>query len=261
MSQAFQPGQVAQSPAKRNALFAGAAAALVAVGVAAGMVMRPATPSAEAETAAAVTTPVTGQAGVGASNMDALPVTPNTLAAVSPPPSTQTPQAGAVPHYGSGQSAVTPAPSNPAPVQSRPPVVTSTAPIPAQQARQVAVCNTCGVVESVRAVKQKGEGTGLGAVAGGALGGLLGNQIGGGNGRTAMTVLGAVGGGLAGHETEKQVRATTSYDVTVRMQNGTLRHLSRANPPAVGEQVVVQGQSMRAATARDLENRTISTGG
>lgn len=43
-------------------------------------------------------------------------------------------------------------------------------------------CLDCGVVESVRAVEVKGQGSGLGAVAGGVAGALLGNQIGNGNG-------------------------------------------------------------------------------
>ena len=37
-----------------------------------------------------------------------------------------------------------------------------------------------------------------GATAGGALGGVIGNQLGGGDGRTAMTVLGAGAGAYTG---------------------------------------------------------------
>ena len=108
-------------------------------------------------------------------------------------------------------------------------------------------CAQCGVVESVQAVKVKGEASGVGAVAGGVLGGVVGNQFGGGNGRTAMTVLGAVGGGVAGHEIEKNVKAKTVYSVRVRMEDGSLRTLQQSQAPAVGARVKVDGSSLRAA--------------
>ena len=73
---------------------------------------------------------------------------------------------------------------------------------PAGGTTRAALCAICGVVESVSQIQQKGQGTGLGAVAGGLLGGVVGHQIGGGNGKTAMTVLGAIGGGVAGNEVE-----------------------------------------------------------
>jgi len=113
------------------------------------------------------------------------------------------------------------------------------------------VCTTCGVVESVQAVQRKGEGTGLGAVAGGVVGGVVGNQIGKGNGRKAMTVLGAVGGGFAGHEIEKRARAETVYSVRVRMNDGTVRTLTRQQPVAVGARVTVNGQTLRVAQSND----------
>jgi outer membrane lipoprotein SlyB len=109
------------------------------------------------------------------------------------------------------------------------------------------VCTTCGVVESVQAVQRKGEGTGLGAVAGGVVGGVVGNQIGKGNGRKAMTVIGAIGGGVAGHEIEKRARAETVYSVRVRMNDGTVRTLTRQQPVAVGARVTVNGQTLRVA--------------
>jgi outer membrane lipoprotein SlyB len=117
-------------------------------------------------------------------------------------------------------------------------------------ARVPAPCRHCGVVESVRAVKKKGEGTGVGAVAGGVVGGVVGNQFGHGNGRAAMTVLGAVGGGLAGHEIEKRSRSVTVYDVQVRMDDGSLRKFEQATAPAVGARVTVDGNKLRLAAAR-----------
>ena len=111
----------------------------------------------------------------------------------------------------------------------------------------VAVCTRCGVVESVAAVQKKGQGTGLGVVAGGVLGGVVGHQVGGGNGKTAMTVLGAIGGGLAGNEVEKRARSETLFDISVRMEDGSTRVFQRAQSMALGTRVVVEGTTLRVA--------------
>jgi outer membrane lipoprotein SlyB len=110
-------------------------------------------------------------------------------------------------------------------------------------------CADCGVIESVRSVTRKGQGTGLGAVAGGVVGAAVGNQIGKGNGRSAMTVLGAVGGGLAGNEIEKRSRSVTVHEVRVRMDDGSLRTIEQAEPPHAGDRVVVQGNVLKPAPA------------
>lgn len=102
-----------------------------------------------------------------------------------------------------------------------------------------------GTVESVVAVKHKGQGTGLGAVAGGILGGVVGHQFGGGTGKDVMTVAGAVGGGLAGNEIEKNARATTVYDVRIRMEDGSVRTVQRATAPAVGTRVTYENGQAR----------------
>lgn len=110
-------------------------------------------------------------------------------------------------------------------------------------------CADCGVVESVRAVESKGQGSGLGAVTGGVIGGLLGNQIGGGGGRTAMTVVGAGAGAYAGHEIEKNVNKSISYQVRVRMNDGTHRTFYERSQPAVavGQKVRVTSGGVVAA--------------
>lgn len=112
-----------------------------------------------------------------------------------------------------------------------------------------AICTVCGTVESVRPVERQGKATGLGAVGGGVLGAVIGNQFGGGNGRVATTLLGAVGGGFAGNAIEKHVRQTTVYEVTVRMENGSLRHFERSTPVAVGARVRLEGHTFRLADA------------
>lgn len=131
----------------------------------------------------------------------------------------------------------------------------ATAAQPAQEgyrapARMAAVgnCAECGVVESVREIDAKGQGSGLGAVGGGVLGGLLGNQVGAGRGKDVMTVVGAVGGAVAGNEVEKRVKATRSYEVTVRLNDGSSRVISEASLPAwrPGDRVKVIDGTIRS---------------
>lgn len=93
------------------------------------------------------------------------------------------------------------------------------------------ICTSCGVVSSVNAVTQQGEGSGLGAVAGGVVGGLLGHQVGGGTGKKIATVAGVAGGAYAGHQIEKSQKSTTRYDVTVTMEDGSTRSFSYESQP------------------------------
>jgi outer membrane lipoprotein SlyB len=115
-------------------------------------------------------------------------------------------------------------------------------------ARQVAAntpakarCAECGVIESVREIETKGEGSGLGAVGGAAVGGVLGHQVGGGSGQKIATVVGAVGGAVAGNEVEKRVKSGKSYDITVRFEDGSSRVISEATAPSwrAGDRVKV----------------------
>lgn len=133
------------------------------------------------------------------------------------------------------------------------PAATKPAPAPAKPAARpapvkvaAATCTTCGVIEAVTPVQKKGEGTGVGAVGGAVIGGVLGNQVGGGSGKKAMTVIGAVGGGMAGHEIEKRQRATTVYQVKVRMDDGTTRTITQSTAPTVGQKVTVDGATIKA---------------
>jgi outer membrane lipoprotein SlyB len=101
---------------------------------------------------------------------------------------------------------------------------------PVRPARALA-CQNCGVVESVREITTRGDGSGLGAAGGAVVGGLLGNQVGGGHGKEAMTVVGAIGGAFAGNQIEKQARAARSYEITVRMENGSSRTIAQSTQP------------------------------
>ncbi|HEY0847498.1 MAG TPA: glycine zipper 2TM domain-containing protein [Noviherbaspirillum sp.] len=140
----------------------------------------------------------------------------------------------------------------PAKVEKRSPAQTSPSPArraapPAQPpvAQAPAICHSCGRVESVQAIQQEAQPSGVGMIAGAVLGGVLGNQVGGGSGRKVATVAGAVGGGYAGNEIEKRTRSTTTYQVRVRMEDGDVRTFPFAQQPgwSTGDRVrVVNGQ-------------------
>jgi len=78
---------------------------------------------------------------------------------------------------------------------------------------QAAGCRHCGVIESIRMVEIHGDASGRGAVAG------------------------AAGGIYAGNAIEKNVKKSTAYRITLRMDDGTYRTLSQPEAPrfAVGE--------------------------
>jgi outer membrane lipoprotein SlyB len=123
------------------------------------------------------------------------------------------------------------------------------APATAPPAEQVAqqpppppksVCAVCGTVQAVTPIEVKGEAKGGGAVAGAVLGGVIGHQMGGGRGKTAMTVIGAAGGGLAGNEAEKRYKSTTRYQLQIRMDDGSTRTVTQDAQLMVGQKVTVQ---------------------
>lgn len=110
------------------------------------------------------------------------------------------------------------------------------------------VCGNCGVIEAIHEVNTCAEGSGVGAAGGAVVGGLLGNQVGGGHGKQLATVLGAVGGAVAGNQIEGSVRATRSYNIVVRLDNGKTRtvHQSAAPNWRQGDRVRVVNGALRA---------------
>ncbi|MGE8617593.1 MAG: glycine zipper 2TM domain-containing protein [Achromobacter spanius] len=121
------------------------------------------------------------------------------------------------------------------------------APAPAKQA-----CQSCGVVETIRQVQVPVKDNSdhlVGTIGGGVVGGVVGNQFGGGSGKTALTVLGAVGGALAGREVERNIRqqqTVTHYELTVRMSDGSARQFRSAQPFAFasGDHVRVENNQL-----------------
>ena len=107
------------------------------------------------------------------------------------------------------------------------------------------VCSNCGAVESVTPILRtaKADGPGLGAVAGGAAGAVPGVQVGNGNGRTAATILGAMGVGFTGNAVEKNIKKETAHQIGVFMKDGSRRTIEITQAPALGSKVTVEGSS------------------
>ncbi len=108
------------------------------------------------------------------------------------------------------------------------------------------------MVESIRQVQVPVKDNSdhlIGTIGGGVVGGVVGNQFGGGSGKTALTVLGAVGGALAGREVERNIRqqqTVTHYELTVRMSDGSTRQFRSAQPFAFasGDHVRVENNQL-----------------
>lgn len=88
-------------------------------------------------------------------------------------------------------------------------------------ARRVQTVRT-GVVESIRLVKLEGTKSPVGTLAGGAVGGIAGSSIGGGRGSAIAAVIGAVAGGLAGSAVEEGVTRKEAYEITVKLDGGSM---------------------------------------
>ena len=104
-----------------------------------------------------------------------------------------------------------------------------------------------GTVTDVREVQVKGQGSGVGVVAGAVVGGLLGHQVGRGSGNTLATVGGAVAGGYAGNEVEKNVKKSTLFKTTVQFEDGSVHDYTLGQRYAVGARVQVNGKKVTLA--------------
>ena len=106
---------------------------------------------------------------------------------------------------------------------------------------RVADYSDSGRVVAIDVIGGPGRSSGAGAVVGGIIGGVLGHQVGSGRGNTAATVVGAGAGAYAGNEIEKNKKAYTTHDVTVKLENGTTRTFSyqSATSYKVGDKIKV----------------------
>jgi outer membrane lipoprotein SlyB len=119
----------------------------------------------------------------------------------------------------------------------------------AQEASAERWCGSCGNVESIRQITTRAQGSGVGAGAGAILGGLLGNQVGSGHGRQLATVAGAVGGAVVGNQVEGNMKANHSYEIRVRLDDGSLRTFHQQSVPQwrTGDRVRIVKGGLRAA--------------
>jgi outer membrane lipoprotein SlyB len=82
-------------------------------------------------------------------------------------------------------------------------------------------------------------------LAGGVIGGGLGSLVGGGNGRTAATIVGALGGGYVGHKVENS-QTQVVYEIGIKYDNGTWGTVRQtASPPfRIGDRVLVTDRGL-----------------
>ena len=111
-----------------------------------------------------------------------------------------------------------------------------------------------GIVTRIEPVSLEGDHQlGLGAVLGAAAGGIIGHQFGGGSGRDVATVIGAVGGGLAGNAIQNRyVDRRAGQHIFVRLDNGVTIAVTEPADPAlrVGDRVRIQGRGADARVVR-----------
>jgi outer membrane lipoprotein SlyB len=180
---------------------------------------------------------------------------PVAVAAVPAPVANPTPPAAAPVESPAPAAQPAPAPvAKPAPVHvAKPTPVAKPVQVKAQPAPEVRVAaappsNTVGAVTQIDPITDT-NATGAGAVAGGVLGGVVGHQFGKGDGKKAMTVLGALGGAVAGHQVEKAVTTKViGYRVHVQLDNGEMRTFEPAQLDGlkIGDRVRIdQGQMRR----------------
>jgi outer membrane lipoprotein SlyB len=101
-------------------------------------------------------------------------------------------------------------------------------------------------IESIRQIVEHKDGSSpLGMIAGGLIGGGLGSLVGGGSGRTAATILGALGGGYIGHNIQ-QSQTHVVYEISVKYDNGTWGTIRQISSPPfrIGDRVLVTDQGL-----------------
>jgi outer membrane lipoprotein SlyB len=101
-------------------------------------------------------------------------------------------------------------------------------------------------VESIReVVQQKSNSSPLGMIAGGLIGGGIGSLFGAGNGRTAATIVGALGGGYIGNNLEKS-QTQMIYEIAVKYDDGTWGTIRQSSSPPfrIGDRVLVTDRGL-----------------
>ncbi|MDR1267118.1 MAG: hypothetical protein LBJ70_01905 [Holosporales bacterium] len=114
-----------------------------------------------------------------------------------------------------------------------------------------------GTIISVRKVlvgSEKLEENVAGGAVGAVGGGLLGSQFGKGEGKTAMTALGVVGGAVGGAMAQKALREQEALEYVVKLTNGQIVTVVQGleDPlPSGAPVLVIMGQAGRSRVVRD----------
>ena len=114
----------------------------------------------------------------------------------------------------------------PAPVSYEP---VAQAPQAVEEPKPVVKPGRLGFVESVREVAQDGDAKGIGAVAGGVVGAVLGHQL--KHDSKLVTLVGGAAGAFIGNEAEKRQRASRHWELTVRLDDGTIQKVTSEAAP------------------------------
>jgi len=111
-----------------------------------------------------------------------------------------------------------------------------------------------GVITQIESVELEGDHQlGVGALLGAAAGGVIGHQFGGGRGQDVATVVGVIGGGLAGNAIENRyVDRQPGQHIFVRLDNGGSITVTQPADSAlrVGDRVFIQGDGKEARVVR-----------
>ena len=102
----------------------------------------------------------------------------------------------------------------------------------ARVAQMAGLCDSCGIVTTLKSEKRSGKGGALGILGGAVAGGVLGNQVGGGDGNKIATVGGAVGGAVLGNEIQKRLNRKTIHITSIQMKDGSVRNYESEKAPA-----------------------------
>jgi outer membrane lipoprotein SlyB len=78
-------------------------------------------------------------------------------------------------------------------------------------------------VEAVRQITIQRDSKGIGTVGGAVIGGLAGSTVGGGRGQDIATVVGAIGGLVAGQAIEEKANQRPGLEITVKYDSGETR--------------------------------------
>jgi len=116
-----------------------------------------------------------------------------------------------------------------APAAGAPSAAAPAAPTPAPPP-----CRECGTVTGIREIEQPRKYS-TGTAAGALIGGVLGYAAGGPGHRGAGTAVGAVGGAVAGNVIENRAAEGKTYEITVRLDDGSSRTIQQPTHPGLSQ--------------------------